>query len=141
MRVLVVEDDADIRKILDRHFREQNRHSGERLEVTFCDGLRTGLEENLVKHPDVVLLDLGLHDSPSDKTAAAIAQFTGHPAPAVVVLTGNERPELVAKCFTAGADSYLHKAILAARFEFLFSVLLNASLRRRHTPSYARPRH
>lgn len=139
MKVLSIEDDPFIREVLRRAFEMWNAQWKDKAAVMYAVTLAEGLEQNAAFTPDVVLLDLGLHDSSSDETARAIPKFTGKPAPAVVVLTGNERAELITASFEHGADAYLSKSMVG-KVDYLFIAILNAHLRRRYRPGYCRDR-
>lgn len=115
------------------------RAAGQKVEFIACETLAAGLAECRAQRPDVVLLDLSLHDSDAENTAASVDLFEGEPPPAVVILTGNERPSTIDSCFRHGADSYLNK-FMVGKMDYLFMAVLNASLRRQHRPFYARGR-
>lgn len=140
MKVLSIEDDPFIRQVLKRAFDVWNAGPWkDKVSAVYVERLAEGIEQNAAFAPDVVLLDLGLHDSQSDATPLAIPKFTGKPAPAVIVLTGNERPDLIDACFVHGADAYLSKSMVG-KIDYLFIAVLNAHLRRKHRPGYCRER-
>lgn len=65
--------------------------------------------------PDVVLLSI------SHLTTAVLSLVRGikccHPNSIIIVVAGDDRPELVSALLRAGANSYLHKALSSNAFE------------------------
>ncbi|MFN2461526.1 MAG: response regulator transcription factor [Candidatus Velthaea sp.] len=98
-RILVVEDDAQILRVLDLEL----KHEGYEVE-TARDGL-SGLERAL-KEPDLVILDLMLPKLDGMEVAARLRAKSKVP---IIMLTAKDRiPDRVAG-LDAGADDYLTK--------------------------------
>jgi two-component system response regulator ArlR len=98
-KILVVEDDAQILRVLDLEL----KHEGYEVE-TARDGL-TGLERAL-KEPDLVILDLMLPKLDGMEVATRIRAKSSVP---IIMLTAKDRiPDRVAG-LDAGADDYLTK--------------------------------
>src|SRR5678815_255343 len=99
-KILVVEDDeSDLFTIL-RRLRPFFQAEG---VPTLADAIRE-FGSNGFK---AVLLDIGLRDSPSEKTVRSMKQQ--YPNCAIVVLSGNEDPERIRQCIRDSASSYLVK--------------------------------
>jgi two-component system KDP operon response regulator KdpE len=99
-RVLVVEDEADIRRFV-RMALESEGH-----EVFEADGVRRGLIEAGTRRPDVVVLDLGLPDGDG---VEFIRDLRGWSAMPVIVLSARHSEHDKIAALDAGADDYLVK--------------------------------
>jgi two-component system, OmpR family, KDP operon response regulator KdpE len=99
-RVLVVEDEADIRRFV------RMALEGEGHEVFEADGLQRGLIDAATRRPDLLVLDLGLPDGDG---VDLIRDLRGWSALPVIVLSarGGETDKIAA--LDAGADDYLVK--------------------------------
>lgn len=117
-RVLVVEDDAEIRRVLRLSL------SAEGYEVFEAEGCRRGLIDVATRRPDLVVLDLGLPDGDG---VDFIRDLRGWSAMPVLVLSARITEDDKIAALDAGADDYLVKPFgigeLLAR--------LRAQLRRR----------
>ena len=102
-RILVIEDEPDIRQVLDYNLRLAGH------EVVAAargqDGLRLAREQ----HPDLVLLDLMLPDIPGTDVCRAIKDDVSMRATPVIMVTakGEEIDRVVG--FELGADDYVTK--------------------------------
>lgn len=109
-RVLVVEDDPAIGRLLRRNLTE----AGNAVFVA-TDGA-SGLSLALSEQPDVVLLDLGLPDLDGRQVLTMLRAVSQVP---VIVITAQDEDRTVVAALDAGADDYLVKpfggAQLAAR--------------------------
>jgi two-component system phosphate regulon response regulator PhoB len=102
-RILVIEDESDIRQVLDHSLRAAGH---EVLAAAFGqDGLRLARQE----HPDLVLLDLMLPDIPGTEVCRAIKDDAFTRSTPVIMLTakGEEIDRVVG--FELGADDYVTK--------------------------------
>jgi two-component system KDP operon response regulator KdpE len=99
-RVLIVEDEADIRRFV-RLILEAEGH-----EVFEADCMKRGLIEAGTRRPDVIVLDLGLPDADGVTLIRDLRTWSAVP---VVVLSarGTEGDKIAA--LDAGADDYLVK--------------------------------
>jgi DNA-binding response OmpR family regulator len=110
VNVLVVEDDAEIRRALVEGLRERGH------AVTSV-GAGLAVLETLVQHPpDVILLDLGLPDIDGTTLLAMVRAVSDVP---VVVVTARDDDAEIVRALDAGADDYVMKPFgadhLAAR--------------------------
>ncbi len=114
-RVLVVEDDLDLREVLARGLRELD------FEVTTAATAADALARVGVARPDVLLLDVGLPDADGRDLCQAL-RARGVEAP-VLFLTAHDRVTDRLAGFAAGGDDYLakpfHLAEVAARLRAL----------------------
>ncbi len=102
-RVLVIEDEADLREILSYNLTQ----AGHRVEVagTGEEGLRLAREDK----PDLVLLDLMLPDTPGTEVCRALRKDPTLTAMRIIMVTakGEEIDRVVG--FELGADDYVSK--------------------------------
>lgn len=103
--VLVVEDDPTNMELLTGML-ESSNGDPMRLKVRQASCLSKGLEE-LRRKPDVLLLDLNLPDSNGIETLKEVFRVVWHIP--VVVITGDDNPEMMVKCLKAGAQHVLIK--------------------------------
>ncbi len=103
MKVLVVEDDAQDRRLLDISLEE----AGARFTLLEAGDLASAMRLVEEQEPQVVLLDLGLPDSNGLTTLRRFR--TAHPDVPVVVLTGTLDPAIGLEAIRQGADHYLVK--------------------------------
>jgi two-component system KDP operon response regulator KdpE len=102
MRLLLVDDDADIRASVRLGFELQWRDVEVLEAATGADGIRL-VEE---RHPDLVLLDIGLPDIDGYAVLREIRAFSAVP---VVMLTARDEPIDTVRGLEAGADDYVGK--------------------------------
>lgn len=99
-RVLVVDDDARLRRTLELNLRARGYAAD--LAETGEAALRLAAS----RHPDVVLLDLGL---PGMDGLDVITGIRGWSTVPIVVLSGRETEAMKVKALDLGADDYLTK--------------------------------
>lgn len=107
LRVLVVDDDAVDRMAVRRHL----ARTGVAVEVEEAQGVLEAIERLTRAPVDCVLLDFNLPDG-DGLTFLRALRTTGISA-AVVMLTGQSDPEVVADLVMAGAADYLPKSQLS----------------------------
>jgi two-component system KDP operon response regulator KdpE len=100
LRVLVVEDEADIRRFV-RLALEAEGH-----EVYEADGLRRGLIDAASRRPDLIILDLGLPDGDGIELLCDLRHWS--PVPVIVLSARSAEADKIA-ALDAGADDYLAK--------------------------------
>jgi two-component system KDP operon response regulator KdpE len=123
-RVLVVEDEAEIRRFV------RLALTMEGFEVHEADGLKRGLIEAATRRPDLVVLDLGLPDGDGVDLIRDLRTWSDVP---VLVLSARSTEDDKIAALDAGADDYLVKPFGAG--ELLARV--RAHLRRRAAGSTA----
>jgi two-component system KDP operon response regulator KdpE len=117
-RVLVVEDEAEIRRFV------RMALNAEGFEVVEADGVKRGLIEAGTRRPDLVVLDLGLPDGDGIALVRDLRAWSDMP---VLVLSARTTEADKIGALDAGADDYLVKPFSAG--ELLARV--RAQLRRR----------
>lgn len=120
-RVLVVDDDEDIRVILEAVLQRAG------LDVITAATGREALRRTFEDHPDLVILDLGLPDLDGLEVLARLRDMSDLP---VLVLTARGLEQEKVEGFGRGADDYVTKpfsnAELIARVEALLRRLAGA---------------
>lgn len=99
-RILVIEDDPDIGRLLRLELGEAG------FEVEHHDRGTTGLTALRERVPDLVVLDLGLPDLPGDEIARRIRRTDTVP---IIVLTATDALGSKLRLLEDGADDYLVK--------------------------------
>jgi two-component system, OmpR family, KDP operon response regulator KdpE len=117
-KVLVVEDEAEIRRFVRMSLELEG------FSVYEADGVKRGLIEAGTRHPDLVILDLGLPDGDGVRLIRDLRTWSDVP---VLVLSARTTEEDKIGALNAGADDYLVKPFSAG--ELLARV--RAHLRRR----------
>jgi CheY-like chemotaxis protein len=103
-RVMCVEDDADIRMIL-----EFSLGSVGGYEVLACTGGRDALAKAASFRPDLVLLDVMMPDLTGPETLAALRELPEMQGVPVVFITAKAMPEEVEKLLGYGATGVIVK--------------------------------
>ena len=99
-RILIVEDEADIRRFV-RMTLESEGH-----EVHEADGVKRGLIDAGTRRPDLLVLDLGLPDGDGVDLIRDLRQWSTMP---VIVLSARSGEDDKIAALDAGADDYLVK--------------------------------
>ena len=105
VRILVIEDDADLSEVYRRILSRVGRVQG-------CESLGQALEAIQAEAPEVVILDLGLPDSQGLEGLARVRKQA--PGAAVVITTGAGDENLAIEALRRGAQDYLLKGRLEA---------------------------
>jgi DNA-binding response OmpR family regulator len=114
-RVLVIEDDADVREALGRLLNATGH------EVKLCERALDGLRDAAQWNPDVVVLDLGLPDLDGTTVLRNIRLVS--PVP-IVVATAREGEAEMIRLLRAGADDYVVKPYSAEQIEARIAAVL-----------------
>lgn len=125
-RILVVEDDAPIRRFL-----KIALGSGG-YEVTEAERGRQGIELAATSAPDCVVLDLGLPDMDGKAVIAAIRDWSG--VPILVLSVRDQETEKIA-ALDAGADDYVTKPFAVGELLARLRALLRARPARAAEPA------
>jgi two-component system KDP operon response regulator KdpE len=99
-RVLVVDDEAQIRKFLDIGLRAEG------YEVLLAANAAEGLALAATRSPDLVILDIGLPDREGHEVLAELRQWTQVP---VIMLSVRDAESEKVKALDAGANDYVTK--------------------------------
>jgi len=103
-RILIIEDNDPDADLLEAYI------DGSPIETesfSRATNLQAGLEKANGLNPDLIFLDLSLTDASASESLDAISAMPNHSA--VLVLTGNARPELELRALESGADEFLKK--------------------------------
>jgi two-component system KDP operon response regulator KdpE len=99
-RVLVIDDEAQIRKFLDIGLRAEG------YEVLLAANAAEGLALAATRSPDLVILDIGLPDKEGHEVLAELRQWSHVP---VVMLSVRDAESEKVKALDAGANDYVTK--------------------------------
>ena len=102
-RVLVVDDDEDVRGALRRYL------SGNGFEVTEADSVPSGLDSLKRSRPDAAVVDFSLGDSDGLELLRSIKAL--EPSVPVILLTGHGTIDLAVKAIKEGADQFFTKPV------------------------------
>lgn len=99
-RILIVEDDVDILRLLTRELEDAG------FEVAAYDSGMRGLSAIRESNPDLVILDLGLPDMTGQEIARRLRHTGNIP---IIILTAADEVGTKVEMLNAGADDYLAK--------------------------------
>ena len=99
-RILIVEDDVDILRLLSRELTDAG------FEVLAYDSGMRGLSAVREEEPDLVILDLGLPDLSGQEIARRVRRTGDTP---ILILTAADEVGTKVEMLNAGADDYLAK--------------------------------
>jgi two-component system KDP operon response regulator KdpE len=99
-RVLVIDDEAQIRKFLDIGLRAEG------YEVLLAANAADGLALAATRSPDLVILDIGLPDREGHEVLSELRQWTHVP---VIMLSVRDAESEKVKALDAGANDYVTK--------------------------------
>lgn len=104
-RVAIVEDDTEIRELLEFAL----RYAG--FEVVSAKDGKRGLDTILRERPEVAILDVMMPGMSGFEVCHAVKQLMGPRAPYVIILTARGQPTDVSAGHAHGADLYLIKPV------------------------------
>jgi len=102
--IAIIEDDIELRELLDKYLSHQNEFSCKISVDSMEDFFEVLSEEN---KPDIILSDIGLPGKQGDESLRAIKEKL--PEAEIVMLTVHDDPEKIFKCLQGGASGYLLK--------------------------------
>lgn len=105
MKALIIDDEIQIRRLLRMALESRG------YEVFFAENGQTGLQEAVFRHPDVILLDLGLPDVDGVEVLRRLREWSATP---VLILSVREQESIKLAAFDAGADDYVTKPFSTA---------------------------
>lgn len=109
VRMLVIEDDAEDYKLFTKAIAQHNGN----FIISWADSLSAAQQQLASQTFDVILTDLSLPDSHGLETVSKLRQSCAD-AP-IIVLTGNDDPDLEQDILDAGAQDYLVKGEIPSR--------------------------
>ena len=104
-RALVIDDEVQLRRLL------RLALTGIGYEVFEAENGSLGLSEAAFRHPDVILLDLGLPDMDGLEVLKRLREWTGTP---VIVLSVRDQEAVKVAALDGGADDYVTKPFSTA---------------------------
>ena len=105
MRVLIVEDDPEARKVLSLILKLDG------YEISTAPGGAEAVQVMTTMIPDLLLLDVMMPDMDGYQVCGWVRSNPATTAVPVVMLSGKADPESVARGLEVGADEYLSKPI------------------------------
>ncbi|MBL9151891.1 MAG: response regulator transcription factor [Verrucomicrobiales bacterium] len=105
MKALIIDDEIQIRRLLRMALESRG------YEVFMAENGVTGLQEAIFRHPDVILLDLGLPDLDGVEVLKKLREWSNTP---VLILTVRDQESIKIAAFEAGADDYVTKPFSTA---------------------------
>jgi two-component system KDP operon response regulator KdpE len=105
MKILVVDDDPDVRRLLDVWLKAN------RYDTCFAADVRSAIVAALKDKPDLIILDLGL---PGDDGFGGMEKFKAIPALGgipIVVLSAHDAPAIMKRAMEAGVKAFLQKPV------------------------------
>lgn len=118
MKALIIDDEIQIRRLLRMALESRG------YEVFLAENGQTGLQEAVFRHPDVILLDLGLPDLDGVEVLKRLREWSATP---VLILSVREQESTKLAAFDAGADDYVTKPFSTAEL-----IARLAAIQRRH---------
>lgn len=111
-KILLVEDDPDIRMLLKKHL----EHCG--YQCACVDEAETALSLLNEMRPDLVVLDLGLKEANGTAFLKHAGNWLpkGTTPPPVIVISGHGHREVIEYCLEQGARDFLRKPLELERF-------------------------
>jgi two-component system CheB/CheR fusion protein len=122
LRVLLVEDNADIRAVTERLLRTMD------CEVVLADNGTHALEAVKCHRPDVALIDIGLPELDGYEVAKRIRHMSDHDGIKLIALTGFGQPDDRARALASGFDAHVVKPV---DLNDLYGLLCNLTRRKR----------
>ena len=99
-RVLVIDDEKQIRRMLNIAL------TGNGFNITEAATGNDGLNQAIVFHPDIIILDLGLPDCDGHEVISKLREWTQIP---IIILSVREQESEKITALDAGADDYITK--------------------------------
>lgn len=99
-RVLVVDDEPEIRRFLRHSLRAQ------KYEIVEAENGAMALAATAQQHPDLIILDLGLPDMDGVEVTRQVREWSSIP---IIILSVRDREKDKIEALDAGADDYLTK--------------------------------
>lgn len=103
VRVLVVEDEADIRRLIEMKLKASGF-----LVLTAADG-EEGVEKALGERPEIMLCDVTMPGKDGYAVVREVRQRLGDDAPVILMLTARGQQADMVRGLNSGADDYIVK--------------------------------
>jgi two-component system, OmpR family, KDP operon response regulator KdpE len=126
-RVLIIDDEPQIRRLL-RMALEANHFA-----VFEEENAKDGLVAVTMKHPDAILLDIGLPDKDGIEALKQLREWSSVP---VIILTVKDSEEIKVEALDHGADDYVTKPFNTAELLARIRVAIRHSLKTDESPVF-----
>ncbi|GJM61907.1 MULTISPECIES: response regulator transcription factor [Persicobacter] len=117
-RVLIVDDESDIREILEYNLTKEG------YEVETAKNGKKGIEKAKSFHPHLILLDIMMPDQDGVETCRQLREMSEFQSTFIIFLTARSEEYSEVAAFEAGADDFINKPIkpraLLSRIQALF---------------------
>lgn len=104
-KILLIEDHADVRRVLSLALRRLGYETAEAGDAV------VGIEMSVAEHPDLILMDISLPDSSGLQTARKIKENPKTTRIPIVACSGWQNEEIMAQAADAGIAEFLLKPI------------------------------
>jgi len=101
-KILIVEDDADIRVMMEFILRDD-------YELIFSEDGRCGISKSLEERPDLILLDIYMPGISGLEVCKAVRDNPEISSTPIIILTAGALKEEVAEGYALGANDYIFK--------------------------------
>jgi DNA-binding response OmpR family regulator len=101
-KILIVEDDPDIRIMMEYILRED-------YDLVLCEDGRSGIDKAVEERPDLILLDIYMPGISGLEVCKAVRDNSEISSTPVILLTAGALKEEVSEGYAIGADDYIFK--------------------------------
>ncbi len=101
-KILIVEDDLDIRIMMEYILRED-------YDLVLCEDGRSGIDKAVEERPDLILLDIYMPGISGLEVCKAVRDNSEISSTPVILLTAGALKEEVSEGYAIGADDYIFK--------------------------------
>ncbi len=119
-KILIVDDDSDIREIASRVL------NGEGYDVITASSGHEGIEKARLENPKLILMDISMPDLDGYEATKLLKQDPMLSAIPVIFLTGRSASEDDGKAFASGGASYICKPFTGQQLKDMVSLAVMA---------------
>jgi len=101
-KILIIEDDLDIRIMMEYILRED-------YDLVLCEDGRSGIDKAVEERPDLILLDIYMPGISGLEVCKAVRNNSEISSTPVILLTAGALKEEVSEGYAIGADDYIFK--------------------------------
>lgn len=101
-KILIVEDDLDIRIMMEYILRED-------YDLVLCEDGRSGIDKAVEERPDLILLDIYMPGISGFEVCKAVRDNSETSSTPIILLTAGALKEEVSEGYAIGADDYIFK--------------------------------
>ncbi len=119
-KILIIEDEKEVADLLTEFLKSEN------FEVNWVDDGKKGIELAKQTKPDLIILDLMLHDVHGVNVCKSLKGDSGTSKTKIIIYTGRMEPGVADDVMRAGGDLYLSKATPPSKVVECIKDILNA---------------